>query len=91
MKLPNDQQNKSIEISAYAFNHDRVKSETARMTYTVPAKATLKPIPRNAYVITFGVNKYDNPAWDLQFAANDARAMSEIFPLNFVKENSLLK
>jgi len=77
VRLPNHEQN--IEFSAYAFNDDRVKSETARMTYTLPTNAMLNPEARKAYVITFGVNKYDNPEWDLQFAANDARATTEIF------------
>lgn len=78
VKLPNNPNNKQVEFSAYAFNADRVKSRTARMTYTVPTNANRKPEPRVAYIITFGVNKYDNSEWDLHFAGNDARAMSKI-------------
>jgi WD40 repeat protein len=77
VKLPRDGR-KKIEFSVYAFNDHRVKSETARLTYEISGKATLKPEPRKAFVITFGVNKYDNPEWDLQFAGNDARAMREV-------------
>jgi hypothetical protein len=29
-----------------------------------------------AYLITVGVNAYENPAWDLRFAANDARQLA---------------
>ncbi len=78
VKLPNNSQNKQIVFSAYAFNSDRVKSETVSTTYTVPSNTNLKTEPRKAYLITFGVNKYDNPEWNLQFAGNDARKMQEI-------------
>lgn len=82
VKLPKDQQNKQVEFSAYAFNDDRVKSDTVRTTYTIPPNTNLQSEPRKAYVITFGVNKYDNPAWNLQFAGNDARAMGEVVSAN---------
>jgi hypothetical protein len=82
VRLPNNPDNGRVEFSAYAFNEDRVKSETARMTYTVPADDARTPEPRRAYVITFGANKYDNPEWELRFAANDARAMSRTISAN---------
>lgn len=78
VKLPKVSAGGRVEFSAYAFNDDRVKSETARVEYSIPADAALKPEPRKAYVIAFGVNRYDNPAWDLQYAADDARSMSEV-------------
>lgn len=78
VKLPNDALKKAVEFSAYAFNDDRVKSETSYQTFTLEKSAAFKPKPRGAYLITFGVNRYENSAWDLQFAGNDARAMREI-------------
>lgn len=78
VRLPRNPPNGKIEFSAYAFNEDRVKSETARATYSILASDTHQSAPRRAYLITFGVNSYDNPKWDLQFAANDATAMREI-------------
>lgn len=78
VKLPATAADREVEFSAYAFNNDRVKSESDRATYAVPAGANPAPRPRRAYVITFGVNSYDDPAWDLQFAANDARAVREV-------------
>jgi WD40 repeat protein len=78
VKLPRAAAGGRVEFSAYAFNDDRVKSETARATYTLPADIGLKAEPRRAYVIAFGVNTYDDPAWDLQFAGSDARAMRDV-------------
>jgi WD40 repeat protein len=77
VKLPNNPDNKQVEFSVYAFNEDRVKSETSRVTYTIPDNPNSESEPRLAYIITFGVNKYDNTEWNLQFAGDDARAINE--------------
>lgn len=61
----------ALAFTAYAFNDDGIKSATARQTYT-PPRAVLAEKPR-AWVITVGVNRHDNPAWNLEYAANDAR------------------
>jgi hypothetical protein len=71
VRLPHGQAGKQIEFTAYAFNEDRVKSETARATYTVPQDAG--PVRKRAYVITMGVNAYQRQGWDLHFAASDAK------------------
>jgi len=71
--LPSAMSGKEITFSAYAFNDDRVKSATSRQTYQVPS--TLVAKKGNAYLIHMGVNKFDNPAWNLRFAANDAHLM----------------
>jgi len=60
-----------VEFSAYAFNVDRVKSETAKWTYELPKG--LKPRQPRAYIVTIGVNAFEDKAWDLNYAANDAR------------------
>jgi WD40 repeat protein/uncharacterized caspase-like protein len=65
-----------VEFAAYAFNEDRVKSLTARASFVPPA-----PLPAakgRAYVVSVGVNAYENEAWDLRFAANDARRFQEV-------------
>jgi WD40 repeat protein/uncharacterized caspase-like protein len=62
-----------VEFTAYAFNEDRVKSLTARASFVPP-----EPLPATkgrAYVVSVGVNAYENEAWDLRFAANDARRL----------------
>jgi WD40 repeat protein len=65
-----------LRFTAYAFNDSRVKSATAALEYKPPAAVTTDR-PR-AYVITMGVNRPENPDWNLSYAANDARQMSEM-------------
>lgn len=65
-----------VEFSAYAFNEDRVKSLTARAPFAPPVR--LPAAKGRAYVISVGVNAYDNEDWDLRFAANDARRLQEV-------------
>jgi WD40 repeat protein len=84
VKLPANANKKEIEFSAYAFNEDRVKSETARLRWSPPEAAkppaTQPAVKPRAYVIAVGVNANENPAFDLQFAANDARRFQEVLP-----------
>ncbi|MET0624014.1 MAG: hypothetical protein ABW250_13600 [Pyrinomonadaceae bacterium] len=65
-----------VEFTAYAFNDDRVKSVTARAG--VEPQESLTPAKGRAYVVSVGVNAYENEAWDLRFAANDARRLQEV-------------
>jgi hypothetical protein len=64
-----------VRFTAYAFNEDRLKSETASdESYKVPDDvAQAKP---RAYVIAIGVNSYDNPEWKLGYAVKDALDLS---------------
>jgi hypothetical protein len=75
VRLPHGLAGKEIEFSAYAFNEDRVKSETATATYSVPADVGL--VHKRAYLVTMGVNAYENQKWDLHFAASDANRVQE--------------
>lgn len=73
VRLPSSQA--PLNFTAYAFNDDRVKSATAQQNYTPPTAIAIgKP---RAYLITVGVNRHDNPAWNLRYAANDARQISQ--------------
>jgi WD40 repeat protein len=65
-----------VEFTAYAFNEDRVKSLTARAGLEL--KEPLAASKGRAYVVSVGVNAYENEAWDLRFAANDARRLQEV-------------
>jgi len=76
IRLPRKKGIKQVEFSAHAFNDDGVKSSTVRKTYTLPKN--LQPRKGNVYLISIGVNAYENPAWDLNFAANDARAIQAV-------------
>jgi WD40 repeat protein len=83
VRLPADSKAKQVEFSAYAFNEDRVKSETARRLWPLDEGAKTSSVRRNkprAYVIAVGVNANENPGFDLQFAANDARRFQEVLP-----------
>ncbi|WP_017667676.1 caspase family protein [Sandarakinorhabdus sp. AAP62] len=70
--IPSD--GKAIEFSAYAFNEDRVKSESAFFTWKPPR---LRPRPRRAFVLTIGVDAYAERRLNLNFAVADARLISE--------------
>ncbi|MDT7780869.1 MAG: hypothetical protein QOC99_3381 [Acidobacteriota bacterium] len=76
IKLPRTAGIKQVEFTAYAFNSDRVKSATDRKVYNLPT--SLAPIKGRAYLITVGVNAYENSELNLKFAANDARQMQQI-------------
>jgi WD40 repeat protein/uncharacterized caspase-like protein len=71
IKLPRKADAKQVEFSAYAFNEDRVKSRTDRKRFDIPTDLTRKK--GKAYVITVGVNAYENPAFDLKYSVNDAK------------------
>lgn len=85
VRLPKNSTAKEVEFSAYAFNEDRVKSDTARLRWsaaetTQSSLPTTPPVKPRAYVISVGVNANENPAFNLQFAANDARRFQEVLP-----------
>jgi uncharacterized caspase-like protein len=66
-----------VTFTAYAFNEDRVKSPTASRILAVNSE--LKPRIGKAYIVSVGVNRTESsPNWDLQYAANDARKLSEV-------------
>lgn len=76
IRLPRQANLKQVEFSAYAFNVDRVKSSTDRKMFDLPK--TLVPEKRRAYLISFGVNAYEQADFDLSFAANDARRFQDV-------------
>jgi WD40 repeat protein len=67
---------KKVEFAAYAFNKDRVKSDTDRRVYEIPG--ALKWLRGRAYVISVGVNAYERDSLNLRYAANDARQMQDL-------------
>lgn len=60
-------------FSAYAFNEDRIKGETATLDWTRP---DVTPRPRRAYVLAIGIDEYDTPRFRLNYAVADARLMA---------------
>lgn len=63
-------------FTAYAFNHDNVKSVDATLTVTGAAGLKRQGV---AYVVAIGVNEYANPQYNLNYAVADARSFAEEF------------
>lgn len=76
IRLPQQAGASRVEFSAYAFNVDRVKSATARRSFDYSGPPA--PVKGRAYIVSVGVNAYQNPDWNLQFAANDARRIQQV-------------
>ena len=74
VRLPRNGQ-KEIEFSTYAFNSDRVKSETARSKLQI---ANPKRSPGKTVLLTIGVNASESSNYRLNYAANDARETQKI-------------
>jgi WD40 repeat protein len=75
VRLASKDRGQSVEFTAYAFNEDRVKSEsTPPAPYPVPQDMPIRK-PR-AYVITIGINGYENAHRNLEFAVKDAQDMA---------------
>jgi hypothetical protein len=70
--IPTD--GKPIIFSAYSFNADRVKSDTATRDWQPPPQPRR---PRRAYVLTIGINDYAEPRLKLNFAVPDAELISQ--------------
>lgn len=70
--IPTD--GKPIRFSAYSFNADRVKSDTAHLDWQPPPQARR---PRRAYVLTIGVNDYVERRLNLNFAVPDAELIGQ--------------
>jgi WD40 repeat protein len=83
VKLPRTANRTDVEFTAYAFNVDRVKSLTDRKSFALAQG--LSPIKGRAYLVTIGVNAYEDPAWDLRFAANDARQIGRTLRESLVR------
>lgn len=88
VEVPTAKGSETAVFSAYAFNADRVKSETVSLKYT---RGAMTAAPRRAFVVTIGIDAYDDPSLRLNFAANDARLMAkrlsaipgyEVHPIN---------
>ncbi len=65
----------SITFTAHAFNSDWAKSPGDRKEFPLPLGIGRRP--GRAYVVNVGVSASQNPIWDLEYAANDAKLMQE--------------
>jgi uncharacterized caspase-like protein/WD40 repeat protein len=64
----------SAEFSAYAFNSEGVKGDTAHLSYR--GAMTKAGLPR-AWLLSIGVDRHLQTAWDLSYAVADSLAMSD--------------
>lgn len=71
VRLPHGGPPSEVEFYTYAFNSSDVKSETHRRR--LPPGPLSPPGKRRAYLVSVGVSGYENPDWNLRFAADDAR------------------
>lgn len=71
--LPTQPGDAAQVFTAYAFNEDRIKGETATFAWTRPPVA---PRARHAYVLAIGIDDYDTPRFRLNYAVADARLMA---------------
>lgn len=76
IRLPRHSDLKQMTFSSYAFNLDRVKSVTDRKSIDIPQPQS--PVKGRAYLVTVGVNAYEQQDFDLSFAANDARRFQSV-------------
>lgn len=97
IRLPKRGDLAQVKFTAYAFNEDRVKSETSApisFTFPSPRKAAAS---QRAYLITIGVDATSARNWRLLFAPNGARdiekflkdmlqAKYEIVPVQLISE-----
>lgn len=61
-------------FTAYAFNHENVKSRDGELTVTGAASLKRKG---TVYILAIGVNQYANPQYNLKYAVADAQTFTE--------------
>jgi hypothetical protein len=71
VSVPLSSKPQTVEISAYLFNNDGVKSLTVSERLTLPPSA-VAPGPPRAYVLAIGVNETRSANLHLDYAVNDA-------------------
>lgn len=86
IRLPRKAGTKEVEFSAYAFNDDGIKSLTSRTSFAMPADIT--PVRGKAYLVTIGVNRYQNSEWNLNYAASDAIKIRQSLETRIPKDGS---
>jgi WD40 repeat protein len=62
------------EFSAYAFSTEQIRSAEARVAVEGASDLQRRGV---AYVIAIGIDKYENPAYDLRYAKADANLVAE--------------
>ena len=63
---------KKVELTAYAFNSERIKSPTVQQDFAYTPTQQAKP---KAYLVQIGVNHYQASGCELRYAVNDAHKL----------------
>lgn len=75
IQIPRSDNGSALEFTSYAFNRDNIKSASVKKQFRLtPNKNNVKP---RAFVVTIGVNEYQNPAWNLTYATPDANVLHQ--------------
>lgn len=74
IKVPTGDAERRLEFSCYALNRNGIKGDTDRMLLRVPASTAKRA--GTAYIVSIGVSKHRNAAWNLRWAASDAATMA---------------
>lgn len=90
VRLPRGKDAAEIQFTAYAFNEDRIKSETAKWQWPAEVRELAKhqSAQGRAFVISVGVNAHENAEWNLKYAANDARQIRQTLRENISSAGS---
>ena len=74
VRLPTGIDARTVAFQAYAFNDDRVKSDTAHASFTRPL---VWPARRKAYLLTIGIDDYAEDRFHLDYAVADADLLAK--------------
>ena len=66
-----------VMFKSWAFNSDGVRSKYFDRPYKYEPEAQVAP---KLHLVSIGVNDFDNPAWNLKYAVNDAQGFARILP-----------
>jgi uncharacterized caspase-like protein len=66
-----------VRIEATAFDAMGIRSSMARSDHKVAAPSAADWVAPRVWMINIGVNRHDNPAFDLGYAANDAKRLGD--------------
>jgi hypothetical protein len=70
-----------VQFSATALNGDGVRSNPARAAIRYQKAGEAAP---RLHLSAFGIGTFDNPAWNIDYAADDAQAYPRILPRYFL-------
>jgi len=85
LKLPSYSHNETFNFTAYVFNEDGIKSPNSEITFK-PERESKKRKPK-AYIVAIGVNEYENPSWNLDYASADAQVILDSITQNLAQTN----